>query len=201
VAGVWREGDVRPSRSRSGAELRGEGEWLYGPLRRRHLRYRADSGAEDCAGPGGRHGRYAGGTRLPGGVRSVSGGDSFDCRRQGDGAGEASGDNGLRARFEFDTSRVGGNQMSASTTAKSFGLDLLAMAPFRRLSVPQYHQMIAKGILPEGEPIELIEGYLVEKMSRGTPHDETMDFLDRIFATLITSGWYVRNQRAITLSD
>jgi Uma2 family endonuclease len=91
--------------------------------------------------------------------------------------------------------------MSTSTTAKSFDLDLLAMTPFRRLSVPQYHQMIANGILPEGEPIELIEGHVVEKMSRGTPHDETMDFLDRIFVALITSGWYVRNQRAITLSD
>jgi Uma2 family endonuclease len=75
------------------------------------------------------------------------------------------------------------------------------MSTFHRLSVPQYHQMIATGILPEGEPIELIEGYLVEKMSRGTPHDEAMDFLDRALAALVGSGWFVRSQRAITLSD
>lgn len=91
--------------------------------------------------------------------------------------------------------------MSASTATKSSDLDLHAMSTFHRLTVAQYHQMISTGILPEGEPIELIEGYMVEKMSRGTPHDETMDFLDRALATLISSGWFVRTQRAITLSD
>jgi Uma2 family endonuclease len=75
------------------------------------------------------------------------------------------------------------------------------MATFHSLTVDQYHRMIANGILPEGEPIELIEGCLVEKMSRGTPHDGAMDFLDQSFASLIPAGWFVRSQRAITLAD
>jgi Uma2 family endonuclease len=91
--------------------------------------------------------------------------------------------------------------MSATTATKPPVLDLLGTATFHRLTVPQYHQMIANGILPEGEPIELLEGYLVEKMSRGTPHDNAMDFLDEYLPPLMPSGWFARSQRAITLAD
>ncbi len=91
--------------------------------------------------------------------------------------------------------------MPTTTAPDPTSLELLAMAPFRRLTVAQYHQMIANGSLPEGEPIELIEGYLVEKMSCGETHDEVMDFLDRMLAGLIPTGWFLRSQRAITLED
>ena len=91
--------------------------------------------------------------------------------------------------------------MSIPAVTKHPLLDLARMATFHSLSVAQYHQMIANGILLEGEPIELIEGYLVEKMSRGTPHDEAMDFLDQALVALTPVGWFVRSQRAITLAD
>jgi Uma2 family endonuclease len=38
-----------------------------------------------------------------------------------------------------------------------------AAPPFERLSLEQYHQMIDTGILPEGAPIELIDGFLIRK--------------------------------------
>ncbi len=91
--------------------------------------------------------------------------------------------------------------MSTTTATKSTILNLAGMATFHSLTVEQYHKMISTGIIPEGEPIELIEGYLVEKMSRGTPHDEVMDFLDLALAALVGAGWFVRSQRAITLAD
>jgi hypothetical protein len=72
--------------------------------------------------------------------------------------------------------------MSTTTVPKTPNPDLVAMATFPNLTIEQYHKMISTGIIPEGEPIELIEGYLVEKMSRGTPHDEVMDFLDLALA-------------------
>jgi Uma2 family endonuclease len=79
----------------------------------------------------------------------------------------------------------------------------LANATFHlsRLTVDQYHRMIQSGILPEGEPIELIEGYLVQKMSWGTPHDEALDSLDEFLLPLVPAGWYARSQRAISLAD
>jgi Uma2 family endonuclease len=80
-------------------------------------------------------------------------------------------------------------------------LELLQLATFHSLSVEGYHQMIALGIYPEGEPLELIEGLVIQKMSRGTAHDEAMDFLDRALAELVPAGWFVRSQRAVTLPD
>jgi len=79
----------------------------------------------------------------------------------------------------------------------------LANATFQlgKLSVKQYHQMIAAGILPEGEPIELLEGYMVLKMSRGTPHDVSLDMLVEQLQRVLPAPWYPRPQMAITLSD
>ena len=48
--------------------------------------------------------------------------------------------------------------------------------PFVPINVEQYHQMIRLGILPEGAPVELIDGLLVwkDRSARGgapMPHD------------------------------
>ena len=42
--------------------------------------------------------------------------------------------------------------------------------PIYRLSVDQYHEMIRNGILTDGDPVELLEGWLVAKMSKNPPH-------------------------------
>lgn len=49
--------------------------------------------------------------------------------------------------------------------------DFLSHATFYRLTVEQYHQMIANGILGEEDPVELLEGYVVTKMPRSPEHD------------------------------
>lgn len=72
---------------------------------------------------------------------------------------------------------------------------------FRSFTVDEYHQMIRAGILSDGEPIELLEGWMVKKMSHGTPHDSAMDAFEGILPTLVPPDWFVRCQRAITLSD
>ena len=45
------------------------------------------------------------------------------------------------------------------------------VAGFRRFSVAEYHRLIELGILTEDDNLELLEGYLVHKMSRNPPHD------------------------------
>lgn len=77
----------------------------------------------------------------------------------------------------------------------------LHSAGFRRLSVREYHDIIKAGILTDGEPIELLEGYMVQKMARGTSHDSVMDSLDGLWPDVVPDGWFVRSQRAITLAD
>ena len=75
------------------------------------------------------------------------------------------------------------------------------MAGFRRITVPEYHQLAQLGILTENDDLELIEGYLVHKMTRNAPHDGTLDDLVDLIFPLVTKDWKVRIQEAVTLSD
>src|SRR5215470_17301210 len=75
------------------------------------------------------------------------------------------------------------------------------MAGFRRFSVAEYHKLIDIGILTEDDNLELLEGYLVHKMSRNPPHDGTLQLLQEILAPVLPAGWRLRIQSAITLPD
>jgi Uma2 family endonuclease len=68
-----------------------------------------------------------------------------------------------------------------------------------RLSVGQYHQMIRTGILNNGDPIELLEGVLVPKRTRNSPHRIAVTVLRDLLMKLVGSGWHIETQEAITL--
>ncbi len=70
-----------------------------------------------------------------------------------------------------------------------------------RLSVDQYHTMIESGILPDDSPVELIEGILLEKMSKNPPHVFVTEEFRAALASLLPVGWCVRAQDPITLGD
>ncbi len=73
-------------------------------------------------------------------------------------------------------------------------------AGFRPFTIDEYHQMIRAGILVDGEPIELLEGWMIKKMSRGTPHDSAVQALNKRLVRLAPAGWDVRGQSAVTLT-
>jgi Uma2 family endonuclease len=75
------------------------------------------------------------------------------------------------------------------------------MAGFRRFSVAEYHKLIEIGILTEDDNLELLEGYLVHKMSRNPPHDAALQLLQELLPRLLLAGWCLRMQSAITLSS
>jgi Uma2 family endonuclease len=70
-----------------------------------------------------------------------------------------------------------------------------------RLSVAQYHDMLKAGVLKEGEKVELLEGLLVEKMTRNPPHDGCLMALQAELMLRLPAGWMLRIQSAITTSD
>jgi Uma2 family endonuclease len=79
----------------------------------------------------------------------------------------------------------------------TYGLD----ASMARFSVARYQKMIETGILTPEDKVELLENYVVLKMTRNPRHDST---LQRILARLFPrcpSGWGIRIQMAVTLSD
>jgi Uma2 family endonuclease len=74
------------------------------------------------------------------------------------------------------------------------------MAGFRRFSVAEYHKLIEIGILTEDDNLELLEGYLVHKMSRNPPHDATIQKIMKKLLRLLPPDWDLRVQSAITLT-
>ncbi len=75
-----------------------------------------------------------------------------------------------------------------------------AQSTFRKFTLQEYHRMIESGVLASGEPYELLEGNLVRKMSRGSPHDAIIQFLTKLFVRLVPQNWDVRVQCAVTLN-
>lgn len=74
-------------------------------------------------------------------------------------------------------------------------------ASLRRFSVAEYHRMIETGVLTEDDPVELLDGWIVEKMPRTPPHDAGIDLAKEAVEPLLPAGWRLRVQSAVTLTD
>src|SRR5437762_14266187 len=70
-----------------------------------------------------------------------------------------------------------------------------------RFTVTQYHQLVQTGVLAEDDRVELIAGWIVEKMTHNPSHDATVDRLAELFRDRLPRPWRIRVQSAITLSD
>lgn len=68
-----------------------------------------------------------------------------------------------------------------------------------RLSVDQYHKMIAAGVFSSDDKLELLEGYLVLMNPVGDGHLYTVDELYLQLLRLIPPGWKVFMQHPIRL--
>jgi Uma2 family endonuclease len=84
-----------------------------------------------------------------------------------------------------------------STTDERF---YLQQSTTRRFTVAEYHKLIEIGVIRDGEPTELLEGYLVQKLPRASADDAALLVLTKRFVRLVPSGWEVRGQSAVTLT-
>ncbi len=82
-------------------------------------------------------------------------------------------------------------------------LELVAVPtePVRRFTVEEYHAMVQAGVFREGDQYELIEGWLLPKMTRNAPHDLCVQRLQRMFMKLLPEEWLCFVQSAVTLAD
>jgi Uma2 family endonuclease len=91
--------------------------------------------------------------------------------------------------------------MSTPTVAPNqpvtYGLD----ASMAKFSVERYQRMIEAGILDDEDKVELLEGYVVLKMPRNPRHDNAIDRIVDVLYPLRPTGWRIRVQCAIRLSD
>jgi hypothetical protein len=70
-----------------------------------------------------------------------------------------------------------------------------------RLTVDQYEHMANVGILRCGDPIELIEGLLIHKMTQNPPHTTVLELLGDLLRSRLPEGWRLREQKPIRLTD
>ncbi|BAZ15977.1 hypothetical protein NIES4071_78500 [Calothrix sp. NIES-4071] len=73
--------------------------------------------------------------------------------------------------------------------------------PIWRFSVFAYHEMIRLGILTSDDPVELLEGWIIEKMPKNPPHRVANKLVRDALEQIVPIGWYVDAQEPITLED
>jgi Uma2 family endonuclease len=73
--------------------------------------------------------------------------------------------------------------------------------PIYRLTVEQYHAIARAGILDEDAPVELLEGWLVRKMTQNPPHVLVSGLIHDTLVGLVPAGWHVRASNPVTTPD
>lgn len=86
----------------------------------------------------------------------------------------------------------------ASPAEEDLGLSL---AQIWRFGVDQYHAMIDNGVLTEDDPVELLGGWLIRKMTQKPKHPVAVDMLRESLASQIPDGWHNRTQAPITIPE
>ncbi len=71
----------------------------------------------------------------------------------------------------------------------------------RRFTVAEYHKLIDAGVLREGERVELLEGWLVQRMTIHPPHAVVVGLTSKRIDRRLPPGWITRIQQPVTLSE
>jgi Uma2 family endonuclease len=69
-----------------------------------------------------------------------------------------------------------------------------------RMTVDQYERLVQTGLL-DGQPIELINGLLVQKMGKNPPHSWTVEALREELGRLLPPGWSFRQEQPVAIPD
>jgi Uma2 family endonuclease len=73
--------------------------------------------------------------------------------------------------------------------------------PIHRFTVAEYEALGRAGILDEDSNVELLDGWIVSKMTKHPPHDSTIDQLYQLLTQILPKGWYPRCQNVVITSD
>jgi Uma2 family endonuclease len=76
-----------------------------------------------------------------------------------------------------------------------------ALPPPYRFSIAQYHRMIESGILTANDRVELLDGWVVNKMPINPPHNSAITRINRHLVRLLPDEWLLQVQGGITLRD
>ncbi len=70
----------------------------------------------------------------------------------------------------------------------------------RRFTIPEYHRLADAGVLTDDDRVELLEGFISQKMVHSPIHDATVSSIEYLIRPLLLQGWILRIQSAISLT-
>lgn len=93
--------------------------------------------------------------------------------------------------------------MSAVPKLRSKTTEALPPPPtsVHRFTVDEYHRLTEIGVLTPADRVELLQGYIVDKMSQKPPHAASVSRCNRLLARVLPEDWVLRIQTPITLRD
>jgi Uma2 family endonuclease len=77
----------------------------------------------------------------------------------------------------------------------------LTLRDLHRFTIDQYHRLTETGILTAKDRVELLEGWIIEKMTFNPPHNATIIRVNRRLTLLLPEEWLLQVQGAVTLRD
>lgn len=69
-----------------------------------------------------------------------------------------------------------------------------------RLSMEQYLAMVKTGVIAEDDPVEYLDGWLVQKITKNPPHILTTQLARIAVEKMVPDGWFVNSQDPVLLS-
>jgi Uma2 family endonuclease len=70
-----------------------------------------------------------------------------------------------------------------------------------QFTVEQYERIVELGLLTEEDKVELLDGFLVKKMTRHEPHSFACTVAREAIARLMPAGWYLRVEQPVRIPD
>jgi Uma2 family endonuclease len=90
---------------------------------------------------------------------------------------------------------------TATETVESLASDSsIEIRDLARITVDQYDEMARLAILDDPR-VELINGFLVHKMTKRPKHASALDVVEQLIRDLLPRGWYARAERPIRLPN
>lgn len=81
------------------------------------------------------------------------------------------------------------------------GFDTPPETPLRRFTVEEYEGLLAAGVLPPELRTELVEGWIVEKVTHNPAHDSTMQRVGKLLIQNLPGDWEPRIQLSTVMDD
>ena len=75
------------------------------------------------------------------------------------------------------------------------------LSRLHRLTVDQYEAMIQHGIIAEDDDVELIDGWIVEKMGKNEAHVLVSILIQAVFPALLPVGWLLSTENPARIED